>query len=68
MWSEHHQPADHWRALQLRVVLQELPLASELITCQACIENEFHPLQCVQLNQSGKNCVALMAAHKGEIQ
>ncbi|PFX22226.1 Gamma-aminobutyric acid type B receptor subunit 1 [Stylophora pistillata] len=67
MWSEHHQPADHWRALQLRVILQELSLASELITCQACIEHEFHPLQCVQLNQSGKNCVTLLAAQKGNL-
>lgn len=67
MWTVHHQPADHWRALQLHVVLQQLSLASDLVTCQACVEHEFIPAQCSQQNQSGVRCVALLAGHKGTI-
>lgn len=65
MWTVHHQPADHWRALKLPVVLQRLSIASDLVTCQACIEHEFNPAQCSQLNQSEGRCVALLAGHKG---
>ena len=63
MWTVHHQPADHWRALQLHVVLKQLSLASELVTCQACIEHEFSPPQCSQA--TGGRCAALLAGHKG---
>jgi len=65
MWSVHHQPADHWRALQLPAILQQLPVTSDLVTCQECIEHVFHPAQCSQLNQSDGRCVALLAGHKG---
>ncbi|XP_020623453.1 uncharacterized protein LOC110060978 [Orbicella faveolata] len=64
VWTVHHQPADHWRALQLPVVLQQLSLASKLVTCQACIEHEFNPPQCSQQNHTGARCVALLAGHK----
>lgn len=67
MWTVHHQPADHWRALQLHFVLQQLSLASDLVTCQACVEHEFIPAQCSQQNQSEVRCVALLAGHKGTI-
>ena len=66
MWSVHHQPADHWRALQLPAILQQLPVTSDLVTCQECIEHVFHPAQCSQLNQSDGRCVALLAGHKGK--
>ena len=65
VWTVHHQPADHWRALQLHLVLQQLSLASELVTCQLCIEHEFDPPQCSQQNHTGGSCVALLAGHKG---
>ena len=65
VWTVHHQPADHWRALQLHVVQQELSHTSELVTCQACIEHEFNPPQCSQ--PTGRKCVALLAGHKGSI-
>lgn len=67
MWNVHHQPVDHWRALQLHVVLQQLSLASDLDTCKACVKHEFIPAQCSQQNQSGSECVALLVGHKGTI-
>ncbi len=67
MWTVYHQPADHWRALKLHVVLQQLSLASDLVTCQACIEHIFIPAQCSQQNQSVGRCVALLAGPKGTI-
>ena len=68
VWTVHHQPADHWRALQLPTVLQQLSKASDLVTCQDCIQHEFHPAQCSQANQNGGKCVVLLAGHKGIFQ
>ena len=65
VWTVNHQPADHWRALQLHTVLQQLSLASDLVTCQACVEHEFIPVQCSQQNQSGELCAALLAGYRG---
>ena len=57
----HQQPADHWRALQLHDVMQQLYQNSNLITCQACVEDEFNPTNCV----GGTQCVTLLAGKKG---
>lgn len=68
VWTGHHQPADHWRALHLPTVLQQLSKASDLVKCQDCIQHEFHPVQCSQANQNGGKCVVLLAGHKGIFQ
>ena len=67
VWTVHRTPADHWRALQLPFVLKQLSSLSDLIICQGCVEDEFHPSQCSQTNQTGGQCVVLLAGHRGSL-
>ena len=63
MWTVNRQTVDHWRALQLPIVLQQLSVPSDLFACGDCVEQEFHPKQC--LNQSSGNCAALLGDNRG---
>ena len=67
VWTVHRTPADHWRALQLPFVLKQLSSLSDLIICQGCVEDEFHPSQCSQTNQTGGQCAVLLAGHRGSL-
>ena len=67
VWTVHRTPADHWRALQLPFVLKKLSSLSDLIICQGCVQDEFHPSQCSQTNQTGVQCVVLLAGHRGTV-
>ena len=67
VWTVNRTPADHWRALQLPFVLKQLSSLSDLIICQGCVEDEFHPSQCSQTNQTGGQCVVLLAGHRGSL-
>lgn len=62
MWTVNHQTVDHWRALQLPIVLRQLSVPSDLFACGDCVEQEFHPKQC--LNQSSGNCAALLGDNR----